>query len=214
MIYCSGESTSVTSSIGAGDVVVEGHRDRVVVHRSGGREQFRWRPVARSEAETTGGVGVAVAQPSATETYAGAWLSPYRAVSHAPAVLRRAWRVVASSVTDDVAWEGRELLAALEDGLRQFNDCADYLPRLSAAVTDGQIQFRIGAALLPRDEIEQLRRRPLLIGLLEYERRPLDDNPYHGNILVRAGTSKPTRNLIASGLALAVTEIIPQAADA
>ena len=79
---------------------------------------------------------------------------------------------------------------------------------------DGQIQFRIGAALLPRDEIEQLRRRPLLIGLLEYERRPLDDNPYHGNILVRAGTSKPTRNLIASGLALAVTEIIPQAADA
>jgi len=79
---------------------------------------------------------------------------------------------------------------------------------------DGQIQFRIGAALLPRDEIEQLRRRPLLVGLLEYERRPLDDNPYHGNILVRAGTSKPTRNLIASGLALAVTEIIPQAADA
>ena len=142
MIYCSGESTSVTSSIGAGDVVVEGHRDRVVVPRSGCREQFRWRPVARSEAETTGGVGVAVAQPSATETYAGAWLSPYRAVSHAPAVLRRAWRVVASSVTDDVALEGRELLAALEDGLRQFNDCADYLPRLSAAVTDdGSLLF-------------------------------------------------------------------------
>lgn len=74
---------------------------------------------------------------------------------------------------------------------------------------DGQLQFRAGAAILPRTEIDRINRQPTVSDLLDYERDPINGNLYHGNILLKAGTSKRTMKLIAAGLALAVSHIIP-----
>lgn len=75
----------------------------------------------------------------------------------------------------------------------------------------GELQFRAGVAVLPRSEIDRLNNRPTVRGLLSYERQPLDANPYHGNILIKGNTPKPTMKMIAAGLALGVTDIVSQA---
>jgi len=73
---------------------------------------------------------------------------------------------------------------------------------------DGEIQFKAGVAIIPRQEIDRLNNRPTINGLLSYERRPLDLNPYHGNLLLKANLPKPTMVKIAAGLALAVSKIV------
>lgn len=78
---------------------------------------------------------------------------------------------------------------------------------------DGNLQFSAGAAIIPRYEIDRLNNRPTIKGLLSYERRPLDNNPYHGNILLRASVPKPTMKKIAASLALAVSKIFSQRQD-
>lgn len=73
---------------------------------------------------------------------------------------------------------------------------------------DGTLQFRAGIAFLLVEEIERLNQRPMVRGLLGYERQELPDNPYHGNLLLRADTVKHTRKLVEAGLALAIDRII------
>ena len=73
---------------------------------------------------------------------------------------------------------------------------------------DGEIHFKAGLSVIPLEEIDRLSSRPTIRGLLSYERQPLKDNPFHGNILLKGQTSKPTMKQIAAGLALAVSEII------
>jgi hypothetical protein len=74
---------------------------------------------------------------------------------------------------------------------------------------DGERQFRAGVVIVPREEIDGLNARPTVNGVLSYERQRLENNPYHGNILLRIGLPKPTMKKIAAGLALAISEIIP-----
>ncbi|MCI0485871.1 MAG: hypothetical protein L0229_04640 [Blastocatellia bacterium] len=73
---------------------------------------------------------------------------------------------------------------------------------------DGELQFKAGAVVVPLEEIDRLNNRPTVKGLLSCERKPLKNNPSHGNILLRSNTSKQTMKLIAAGLALAVTKIV------
>jgi len=77
--------------------------------------------------------------------------------------------------------------------------------------SDGELQFKTGVVVVPKDEIEKLNSRPTIKGLLSFERRELIDNPYHGNLLLRSITSRPTMKLIAAGIALAVERIIQRA---
>jgi hypothetical protein len=72
---------------------------------------------------------------------------------------------------------------------------------------DGRYQFGAGAVVFPKAEIERINALPTVAGLLDYERRPLDDNPYHGNILLRKGTDKGTMKMIAANIALSVWSI-------
>lgn len=81
---------------------------------------------------------------------------------------------------------------------------------LSQEREDGSLQFNAGVAVLPRSEIDRLNKRPAIRGLLSYERSPLNDNPYHGNLLLQANVPKAKMRQIAAGLALAVFKIIPQ----
>ena len=75
---------------------------------------------------------------------------------------------------------------------------------------NGNLQFNAGVAVLPRSEIDRLNRRLAIRGLLSYERSPLNDNPYYGNLLLQANVPKAKMRQIAAGLALAVSKIIPQ----
>ena len=72
---------------------------------------------------------------------------------------------------------------------------------------NGDLQFRAGVAILPRSEIDRLSRLPTIRGLLSYERSPLDDNPYHGNLLLQANVPKAKMKQIAANLALAISGI-------
>lgn len=58
-----------------------------------------------------------------------------------------------------------------------------------------------GAARLPRRKLEGLMDEPGAQGLLDYERQPVDNNPYHGNILLHAKEPRH-RRMIAAALAI------------
>lgn len=72
----------------------------------------------------------------------------------------------------------------------------------------GEIQFKVGGARIPRDEIDRLNKRPMISGFLSYEKQSLEDNPYHGNILIRLGLSKPIESSIKGALAVIVSHIL------
>ena len=75
---------------------------------------------------------------------------------------------------------------------------------------DGDLQFKAGVAILPRSEIDRLNRLPTIRGSLSYERSPLDNNPYHGNLLLQANVPKAKMRQIAASLALAISGITTQ----
>lgn len=78
---------------------------------------------------------------------------------------------------------------------------------------DGSLQFKGGAAIIPRDEIDRLNKRPTINGLLSYEKQPLEQNPYHGNLLLSKNVPRPTMKKIAAGLALAVSRVVASGGD-
>jgi len=79
---------------------------------------------------------------------------------------------------------------------------------------NGEIQFKAGVAVVPRDEIDRIRRRPTITSnILSYERQHSTNNPYHGNILLQEDVPNLTMKKIAAGLALAVSNIIPQSQE-
>ena len=67
---------------------------------------------------------------------------------------------------------------------------------------DGSIHFKYGVAILPLNKIEELRNRPGFHAVLNYERQEKQDNPYHGNIIIRSGLHNHQKRLICAGLAL------------
>ncbi len=75
---------------------------------------------------------------------------------------------------------------------------------------NGKIQFPVGLAKI---DLEKL--KLILSGFsmedFSYERAPIEGNKYHGNLLLNSIISKPIKQLIMNGLALAAgTNIIPQ----
>ena len=80
---------------------------------------------------------------------------------------------------------------------------------LNQTRNDGQIKFKSGIAIVPKDEIDHITSRPNNAGCLSYERYPLEENPYHGNLLLKVGTPKHIMHQIAANIALSVSKIIP-----
>ena len=74
---------------------------------------------------------------------------------------------------------------------------------------NGDIKYVNGVAVIPRSKIDRLINRPQIKGLLRYERKKIEGNHFHGNILLKSGTSKQTMKLIAAGISLAVEKIVP-----
>ena len=74
---------------------------------------------------------------------------------------------------------------------------------------DGNVQFKFGAALVCRSELDRIIVTPLVNRQLSYERKELADNPYHGNLLMSRNVSKRVRKQIAATIAtMCVREII------
>ena len=93
-------------------------------------------------------------------------------------------------IEQSINWEDDN--SALAFTLKQLND-------------KGEIQFKAGIAVLPRSELDHITKQPSVSGILAYERQPLEDNQYHGNILLKADTPKPTKKRIAATLATFVS---------
>jgi hypothetical protein len=73
---------------------------------------------------------------------------------------------------------------------------------------NGVIKYKYGVAIVSRFKLDDLNRTLAIQGSLLYERNALEDNKYHGNILLNASVPKPLRRMVASGIALAVEAII------
>lgn len=73
---------------------------------------------------------------------------------------------------------------------------------------DGTYQFKAGVAILPRKEIDRLINKPNVKGKLSYERQPIENNPYHGNLLLLNEIPKRTMKMWAAVLAVGVSEIV------
>lgn len=72
---------------------------------------------------------------------------------------------------------------------------------------NGDIKYVCGVAVIPRDRIDRLIDR-ISNSLLGYERKPIDGNHFHGNILLKSGTTKKNMKVIAAGISLAVSKIV------
>lgn len=77
----------------------------------------------------------------------------------------------------------------------------------------GTPQFVGGIAVVPRVELDNLSLKPAWQGALTYNREPLQDNPYHGNLILVSGISKRVRKAMAAAMALTVTSIIRRPAE-
>jgi len=69
--------------------------------------------------------------------------------------------------------------------------------------TDGMLRYKGGVTILPRLEIDKIKSFHSLLDVMDYERNPLKENPFHGNILLKTSTLHHVEMQIAASLALA-----------
>lgn len=105
-----------------------------------------------------------------------------------------------SNVQREDGWDEQSINWEDDDSVISFT--------LNQKNENGDIKYVNGVAVISRHSIDRLIDRRAK-GLLRYEREQIDGNHYHGNILLKSGTSKQTRKIIAAGIALAVEEIVP-----
>ncbi len=88
-------------------------------------------------------------------------------------------------------------------------DCAIDLI-LHERKVSGQIKYSGGVAILSKEEIDKLRTRRFASVRLDYERRAIEGNDFHGNILLHKDTTEAVRRLISGVIAYdCVMEVIP-----
>ena len=99
-------------------------------------------------------------------------------------------------IEESVNWMDDE--KALPFTLRQTRDSEE-------TKDSEELQFKAGVAILPRAELDRLKKR--YYGLLDYERAPLETNSYHGNVLLKGSFPKLLRTQMRALLAHAAQVI-------
>ena len=66
---------------------------------------------------------------------------------------------------------------------------------------DGEIQFKAGIVRVARSCVESINKVPRTKDLLSYERKALNNNPYHGNLLLKENTHKYIMKIVAAIIA-------------
>lgn len=95
-----------------------------------------------------------------------------------------------------------------EDSINWNDDSDAQTLTMNQTKDDGSLQFKIGVAICSTEEIKRLRHRPLVKDNFNFERRPLEANPYHGNLLLKETVSTPVRRRLAAWLTVSVDEIV------
>src|SRR5712692_303507 len=80
-----------------------------------------------------------------------------------------------------------------EDGASEVSVNWEDNPEVLTFTLANRATSEHGAARLPRAEIERVSRRSAIDRPLNCERKPELANPYHGNVLFKAGLSKPAQ---------------------
>lgn len=122
------------------------------------------------------------------------------------------WRGIA---TKDFVCDGHVLPSAFqfddeirEDGFKElsinWNDDDGALEKvLSQTKANGKLQFQVGAANLQLGFVKQCLATYIARDEFSYERREVEGNNYHGNLLVKGTIDKKIRLIISNTLALA-----------
>ena len=74
----------------------------------------------------------------------------------------------------------------------------------------GAIQFKAGVVRVPRWLVHYINKLPQFNEVLSYERKRLDENPYHGNLLLKKDTHKIRMKTVAGMIAGHVIDVINQ----
>ncbi len=95
----------------------------------------------------------------------------------------------------------------IEESINWYDNEKSLEVILNQKKDNGDPQFKIGAAILSKNEFDHLCSRPFLKGDLTCERHPVPGNEFHGNILLKSEISKPRRTAIAAQIALCLLSI-------
>ena len=114
------------------------------------------------------------------------------------AILAAAFYFTQQSTIDQwdqsICWEDNDAVVALMKSQQRNNE----------------VQFKAGIARVPRNSINYINALPMYRGLLSYERKALEGNPYHGNLLLYKDTSKQKMKLVAAVIAAHFSDFISQ----
>lgn len=81
---------------------------------------------------------------------------------------------------------------------------------LSQRKENGNLQFTVGAAVMCRLELDSITKKPLVKGFLDYERKEVPGNKYHGNLLLHKNVQTREMKKIAATIAnMCFIEIVP-----
>jgi len=84
-----------------------------------------------------------------------------------------------------------------------WNDDAKAVPFTLEQKDDGEWRYKIGIAIIQRDEIDLIIRKRGIAASFKYEREPIPEPPnrYHGNLLMKNDIPKQVRESIRNHLA-------------
>jgi len=71
----------------------------------------------------------------------------------------------------------------------------------------GELKFKTGIAVLPRSELDRIKKNYKFMGHFDYERKSQDGNDYHGNLLLNEKISNYKRDVIRNLLVFAAKVI-------
>lgn len=85
-----------------------------------------------------------------------------------------------------------------------WNDKEDSFSVIASQLNErtGALQFPAGIAEIQKIEFEERMRPHLVVKNMAYERAPVENNKYHGNILLKANLDRTMRTMIKAQLAL------------
>jgi len=98
----------------------------------------------------------------------------------------------------------------LEESINWRDDIGADDSLFSQCKSDGSKQFKSGAAILCRIELDRIIDKPFIKNKLSYERRIVGSNRYHGNLLLREEVKPREMKKIAATIAtVCVKSVIP-----
>ena len=98
----------------------------------------------------------------------------------------------------------------LEQSINWEDDDGSIVNLFKQKKDDGSIQFKVGALRVPRQCMNYINMLPNTKDVLSCERKILDDNQYHGNLLLKRTTQKRIKRNVEATIALHVSDFIPQ----